>query len=520
MNKKRILLLNPKRRYLANEYGFGYQMPLGLVFIGGPLVDAGFEVKIVDADAEKLSIEKVIKIINEFNPFAIGVSHTGSTASHPTVVEAIKRIKRNNPQTKIVYGGVYPTFAYRSIIEEVDEIDFIVRGEGEATALDLFSALRDGRDPASVKGIAWRHDNQTVVNTPRPPIDNLDDYRPGFELVNWKVYDLLGRRSSGIQLGRGCPNVCDFCGQWIFWKKYRRRSPKVFVDQVEHLAKTYNVRAIWPADEHFAADREALLEILEDLIARNIRVSLSINTSVDAIIRDKDIMHLYKKAGVDFAAIGIESDSDDVIDSIHTSKSSYTRACEAVQILKDNQIVACANVIYGLENESFKTIARKARRLIKMDPDFLNAMYLTPHFWTPAGARTNPAQVIQPDLARWDYRHQIMNVEGMSARQLFAAVKITEALLHARPKRLWRGLTGEKNARWMSMYGMYKAFGVWVMEIAEFAKTKFAKPGVLADQQPDKIKSLLPYIKRVNVKVDPQPVAVVAEAFRPPSMEI
>lgn len=500
MQNDRILLLNPKRQYFANEYGFGYQVPLGLVFIGGPLVDAGFEVKMLDADAADLDINDVLKEISDFRPSVVGVSHTGSTASHPTAIKAIKEIKKNFPDTRIIYGGVYPSFAYRSVIKDVAEVDFVVRGEGEASVLEFFKALKAKKPLGKVGGLVWREDGEIRVNKPMPPIKNLDDYRPAWELVDWGLYKLLGRRSAGIQFGRGCPNFCDFCGQWIFWKKWRHFSPKVFVDQIEHLVKHYGIEAVWPADEHFAADRDLLIEILEDISSRDFRVSLSINTSVEAILRDKDIMPLYKKAGIDFAAIGVESDSDDVIGKVGKGKSTYQKACEAVKILQKNQIIACTNIIYGLEEESFKTLIRKCWRLLKLDPDFLNAMYLTPHFWTPAGSKTDPDMVIQPDLSRWDYRHQIIDVPNLSALQLFIGVKFTEFLLHCRPKRLWRGLTFEKYARWMSMYGLWKAFQVWTMEIFEHAGVKVEKPGTLFKHQPDKIRSLLPY---VNLETSP-----------------
>lgn len=492
----RILLLNPTRCYIANEYGFGYQVPLGLVFIGGPLVDAGFKVKLVDADAEKLNNAQILDIIHSFKPTAIGISHTGSTAGHPVVVDTARLIKQRNPKVKIVYGGVYPTFAYRSVIDEVEEIDFVVRGEGEASGLELFTALKESRSLHEVAGIAWRDEaGKTIVNKPRPVIRNLDKYRPGWELVNWDLYKLLGRRASGVQFGRGCPNFCDFCGQWIFWKKWRHRSPKVFVDQIEHLVKEYKIEAIWPADEHFAADRKALIEILQDLASRDFRVSLSINTSVDAVLRDKDIMPLYKKAGVDFAAIGVESDNDTVSGKVGKGKSSYAMACQAVKVLQDNQIIACSNIIYGLEEENFKTLLRKCFRLLRMDPDFLNAMYLTPHFWTPAGSKTNPQMVIQADLSKWDYRHQVIGVPNLSALQLFMGVKFTEFILHCRPKRFLRGLTYERYARWMSIYGLWKALHVWLMEIVEHRKSKAVKPGSVFKHSPDKIRSLLPHLK-------------------------
>ena len=47
---RRIILLTPRRRFLANRYGLGYQVPLGLVFLGGPLADAGHVVRLIDND--------------------------------------------------------------------------------------------------------------------------------------------------------------------------------------------------------------------------------------------------------------------------------------------------------------------------------------------------------------------------------------------------------------------------------------------------------------------------------------
>jgi hypothetical protein len=46
-----IVLLTPRRRFIANRHGLGYQLPLGHVFLGGPLLDAGHRVRLIDNDA-------------------------------------------------------------------------------------------------------------------------------------------------------------------------------------------------------------------------------------------------------------------------------------------------------------------------------------------------------------------------------------------------------------------------------------------------------------------------------------
>lgn len=463
---KRVLLVNARRGYISSEYGLGYQVPLGLVFVGGPLTDAGFEVKLIDADALKLSEDELTSAAQDFAPDLIGISHTGSTAAHTHVVDTIYALKKALPESKLVYGGVYPSFAFRAIMEDVPAIDYVVRGEGENITVQLAAALRDGGAFEEIDGLVWRHreGGGFKVNQAAKPLCDLDRYRPGWELVDWDLYKLLGQRAAGVQFGRGCPNTCNFCGQWVFWKKYRRRSPKNFVDQIEHLAKEYGIEHFWPADEHFAADREALTEVLEEMISRDMRVSMSINASVDTILRDEDILHLYKKAGVDFAALGVESDNDEVVDSF--GKSSYAMATRAMELLRKHGILSCANVIFGLEDETFKTIWRRFLRLRRMDPDFINATYLTPHFWTPLGAKVPLDKVIEPDTSRWGYRNQVVATPNLTPGQLFFGVKATEFFLHIRPSRVWRAIfPHDPVVGRMGMNALYRALIVWTIEV-------------------------------------------------------
>ena len=490
MKPKRILLVNARRGYTSSEYGLGYQVPLGLVFLAGPLIDAGFEVKLIDADAARMSAGELARESSLFSPDIIGISHTGSTAAHSTVKKSIENLHGASPDARIVYGGIYPSFAFRAIMREVPEVDFIARGEGEAIMVGLAEAIRDGSALGDIEGLVWRDDEGMVVNRAARPITDLDQYRPGWELVEWDRYKLLGQRASGLQFGRGCPNTCNFCGQWIFWKRYRHRSPKNFVDQIELLVNKYGIEHIWPADEHFAADREALIEVLNDIIERGITISLSINTSVDTVIRDRDILHLYKKAGVDFAALGVESDNDDVSEAF--GKSSYEMACEAMSLLRKEGVLTCANVIFGLEDETFKTLWRRFFRIKKMDPDFLNATYLTPHFWTPVGAKVPIDKIIQPDTSLWGYRNQVVDTQHLTPGQLFVGVKATEFFMHIRPSRIWRAIFPyDKQVGRMGRRGLWRAFVVWMIEVVTERPRRAIAPGEFR-HYPESVNILFP----------------------------
>jgi hypothetical protein len=78
------------------------------------------------------------------------------------------------------------------------------------------------------------------------------------------------------------------------------------------------------------------------------------------------------------------------------------------------------------------------RGLLRYDGDFVNALYVTPHAWTPLGHALRDAPIVEPDLWRWDYRHQVVGVRHLSPGQLLLGVKLVELIYHLSPRRLWR----------------------------------------------------------------------------------
>src|SRR5215207_909952 len=438
----RIMLINPARHFIANEHGLGYLIPLGLVCIGGPLIDAGFTVKLIDHDLYGWSHERLICEISDFGADYILLGHTGSTAAHTTAIKTIKAIHQKLPNIRVVYGGVYPSYADKAVMAECVEIDVIVRGEGEQTIVGLILTWEQTNDLSYVDGVTWRKGDEVIVNRSRTPIKDLDEYRPGWELVDWSRYSMFGfENAAGLQFSRGCTLTCTYCGQWMFWKKWRHRSPENVVEQLKILSNQYGVKIVWFADENFAAERDVARRILELIVEADLGLSLNLNMTAADVVRDADLIPLYKRAGVDYIVMGVESLKDDVIAGIRKN-NPFQVSKEAVRLLRENNIVSLTNIIYGLEEESWKTIFEKLNGMRELDSDILNAMYLTPHFWTAQGKATEPFDVIQVDQDKWSYRNQVIATRYLPPIGLFLGVKLTEVLFHLRPKALRRLLTG------------------------------------------------------------------------------
>jgi anaerobic magnesium-protoporphyrin IX monomethyl ester cyclase len=140
--------------------------------------------------------------------------------------------------------------------------------------------------------------------------------------------------------------------------------------------------------------------------------------------------------------------------------------------------------IVGFEQETLHDYWRALRQLILYDPDLLNAMYVTPHRWTGFYKESEARDVIEPDQSRWDYRHQILGTRHLRQTQIFALVKLTEAIMHLRPRALRRLLFyADREQRRAYRWCFRHASPVWLAEIRDFLHNRSprAAPRSLAD---------------------------------------
>ena len=126
-----ILLINPPHPSIGSRIPREHLPPLGLLSVGGPLIDAGHQVRLLDAEFGPMSTRQIVEQAVALAPQAILVGHSGSTSGHPIVAEITRAIRAVLGKTWIAYGGVFPTYHWREILTEEPQIDVIVRGEGE-----------------------------------------------------------------------------------------------------------------------------------------------------------------------------------------------------------------------------------------------------------------------------------------------------------------------------------------------------------------------------------------------------
>jgi len=472
---------------MVSDLALGHQIPLGLLMVAGPLIDDGFEVDLLDAASEHLTDEQIIERLCEFQPDVVMIGHSASTPSHPCSLRLLRATKLAIPQAVTVYGGIYPTFGCEEILADHPEIDAIVCGEGEATALDLARTLDQTdarpRDPflrsrsidlSAVAGIAWRQGEHVVVNSPRPPSKDLSGWRIAWELIrDWDKYHAFGQgRTAVVQFSRGCPHQCTYCGQWAFWQEWRHRDVMSFVDELEFLHSKHNVRFFWFADENPTTQKRVWQSLLKEIVRRDLRVGMTASIRARDIVRDADILDLYRQAGFLYVLMGVETNRQEILQKVR-KESSVDDACQAVRLLRSHDILSIIDFIFGFERETWRTMWRALLGLGRYNSDFVNTLYLTPHPWTSAMRDMKNCRVIEDDLRKWDYRHQVVSIDGLSPARLFFGMKMIELLFHLHPKRVGRMVFGgDRRLRHQVRFAYGRMIKVFFQEIFQFVRGK------------------------------------------------
>jgi anaerobic magnesium-protoporphyrin IX monomethyl ester cyclase len=474
----RILLVNIAHPAIGSRIPADHLPPLGLLSIGGPLIDDGHEVRLLDTDIAPLPSGRIVAEVVRYAPDALLLGHGGSTSGHPVIAALSRLVHAALPHLAIIYGGVFPTYHWREILAAEPHVTAIVRGEGEETARQLMRAIAEGVPLDTVRGLALLRDGQPVATPDAPLIRDLDAYRIGWELIDHRRYSYWGgRRAVVVQFSRGCPHLCTYCGQRGFWSRWRHRDPVRFAKELARLHREEGVELVNFADENPTSSRRAWKAFLEALINENVDLLLVASTRAGDIVRDADILHLYRQAGVIRFLLGLEHTDEATLARIRKGSTGSVDK-EAIRLMRQHGIISLATWVVGFAEETDADHWRGLRQLLAYDPDQIQLLYVTPHRWTPYYREAMDRRVIQTDQRRWDYKHQVLATRHLPPWRVLLWVKLTEVVLQARPKALYRTFLQPDRElrhamRWYSSIGRL----VWPYEIFRFFREQLTSNG-------------------------------------------
>ncbi|HET9553730.1 MAG TPA: radical SAM protein [Anaeromyxobacteraceae bacterium] len=366
--------------------------PLQLAYLAGAAEGAGHEARLFDAMNAGRTFDDIRAEIARWRPDVVmtfdylPVTGAISTATVPAALQALRIAKEVDPAIVTIIGGPLPTFMYGEIFADpANRVDWVLRGEAEDTLPELLAALPAGRG-TEVPGVAFVRDGAPVATPLRPHVPDLDRLRPAWHLLEWDAYhyniEPWGRMAS-VLTSRGCMMGCSFCSHRQFWRgDWRARDPQKVVAEIRELVEVYAVEFITLIDPYPTNDRARWERLLDLLIEAALPVRLLMETRVEDIVRDADILPKYRKAGVIHLYLGAEGSTDEMLVSLNKG-TSVSLNKRALDLARDNDIMTEASFMVGGPTETWTSIEKTIDVAIRLNPDIAVFPVLTPMPFTP-----------------------------------------------------------------------------------------------------------------------------------------
>lgn len=375
----KVLFVNPPQT--ASKYKFMGVIapPLGIAYMAGVLQENNIDVEILDASAEDMDFKDVEKELLKRKPDLVAL-----TALTPTIGRALETaqvVKETLPDSIVVMGGYHPTFNFIETLED-ENVDIVIRGEGEYIMLNLVQALENQSSLHDVKGIVFEDKNskEIVVNPEAPLIQDLDELPfPALNLLPMDKYRLLDMDTHMTTMitTRGCPMQCSFCSSAaMHGKKIRERSVENIVDEIEYLKTNYDIDTIAFMDDTFTLKKRKVMAICDEILKRNIEIMWGCTSRVDTL--DEKLLKKMKEAGCITIFIGVESADQQQLDNM-CKNTTIAKIENAFKIARKLKIRTIASVALGMPGDTKEIMNKTVNFVHKLKPNYAIYSLATPY---------------------------------------------------------------------------------------------------------------------------------------------
>ncbi len=334
------------------------------------------QARIVDLSVCKGNyIKELNRVLKEFCPDFVGITFT--TPLYKEALIIAEEVKKFNQDTILIAGGVHASALPEETINK-SRFDVIVVGEGDKTIVELIN----NSNLSKVDGICYKDNGRVVRTKPRELIKDLDE----LPYPAWYLYDLKKYKASrltsrktpvgAIETSRGCVFGCTYCNKDIFGRRFRFKSPKRVVDEMEYMIKMgFKEIHIW--DDNFVTDINRAKRICELMIQRKVKVPwcLACGVRVDCI--DDEFLRMAKKAGCYSVYLGVETGNDELLKKVNKGITTE-QVVKAFKMVKKAGLETVGFFMFGLPGETEKTMQKTIDFAKKLDPDYAKVTILVP----------------------------------------------------------------------------------------------------------------------------------------------
>lgn len=346
---------------VGKEFDYGWQQPLGIISIASYVKNILPESEILILDEQIVPFSLMKEKIKEIKPEWIGI--TSSFLSYKNSLELAGIGKKVG--SKIVFGGAYATSLGKVILENREEVDYVVLEDGEKAMVDLLT----NKPLNKISNLIWRRSDKKIIQN-KIRFDSLDDLPiVDYSLVDLELYfnnyqnndiekEMIGQRYKRpivYSAQKGCrwrdkSGGCLYCA--CIYPKWRGKSPEKVWGDIIKYKEDYKIDTICFVEDDFLSSNEWFNRFYD--CRPEVRPDIRFIYARADSINEENVLKL-KDLNCFMVYIGVESGVNENLRKMHKGVT-VKRTLKAIKLLHDNGIQVVASFVLGAPDETRETL--------------------------------------------------------------------------------------------------------------------------------------------------------------------
>lgn len=414
MKINKVVFIVANTSWFGKRYWENFPYTLGLLI--AILKKEGYTLDVIDANLENLSEKQLRERIKEANPDAVTIS--ALTLEYKGCVnKSFEIVKQVNKNIITILGGIYPTLSIE-IASKDENIDFIIRGEGEERLVALLREINGNRDFDKVDGLTYRKDpdSEPVIKPFVKRVTDLDKLPfPDYSNFNMDRYMNFGQKyTQNFQFRRypvgqtittrGCPYRCTFCSSnTVYGTGVVMRSAENVLAEIDMLVNKYGMKELLIVDDNFLLSKSRAMAIMQGIIDRKYDLLWKSN-NLPIFLMDDEVIEKMKESGCYQVSVSIESGSPNTLKRMR-KPVNLEKIQPAIDKIKEVGIELISNFVIGFPGDTWDDIRECFRYAEKIDIDYALFSIATPLPGTELLEICEKENVLPPDFSLENFKY-------------------------------------------------------------------------------------------------------------------
>ena len=359
--------------------------PLGILAVATPLLQAGYEVTLIDSTITPNFQARVLEELRDALCLCVSLVTGPMIRETALIARAAKQLYPDKP---VILGGWHPTLLPDQTLA-AEYVDIVVVGQGEEALLEVIQHVEAGESLKGIPGVGYKEHGHLILNPHRElrPISEMPS--KAYQIADFDAYErVCGRRWAMYTSSLACPYNCGYCtNAAAYGRKWNALDAAQASGEMCDLVERYRLQLLWVVDDNFLVDRNRALAIAEGICERGTKFEWSIQASTNLVTRlSVDEWKLLRRSGLTQVAQGADSGSPTVMRAMNKTFQNLEMIYEAANLLTQAGVRPSFNMIFAYPGEGPSERRESVKLILNVCREYPGAEFWTNIFTPYPGA--------------------------------------------------------------------------------------------------------------------------------------